>query len=74
VVGATVNVTSRLEGLKRLFPQHPILVSGDLLALLPGELDVVPLGSHGLKGWPVPLEVYALQGLQAAAPATPEQS
>jgi len=74
VVGATVNVTSRLEGLKRMFPQHPILVSGDLLALLPGELDVVPLGSHGLKGWPVPLEVYALQGLQAAAPATPERS
>ncbi len=68
VVGATVNVTSRLEGLTRLFPQHPILISGDLLALLTGELDVVPLGCHALKGWPVPLEVYALQGLQAGAP------
>ncbi len=67
VVGASVNVTSRLEGLTRLFPEHPILISGDLLALLPEELDVLPLGSHVLKGWPVPLEVYALQGLQAGA-------
>jgi adenylate cyclase len=67
VVGASVNVTSRLAGLTRRFPEHPILISGDLLALLPGELDVLPLGSHALKGWPVPLEVYALQGLQAAA-------
>lgn len=68
VVGASVNVTSRLEGLTRLFPEHPILVSGDLLALLPGELEVRPLGSHALKGWPVPLEVYALLGLRPAAP------
>ncbi len=64
VVGASVNVASRLAGLTRRFPQHPILISGDLLALLPGELVVEPLGSHALKGWPVPLEVYALQGLQ----------
>jgi adenylate cyclase len=64
VVGASVNVTSRLEGLTRLFPEHPILVSGDLLALLPGELAVLPLGSHRIKGWPVPLEVFALQGLR----------
>ncbi len=67
VVGASVNVTSRLEGLTRLFPEHPILISGDLLALLPGELDVLPLGSHGLKGWPVPLDVFALRGLTATA-------
>ncbi len=65
VVGASVNVTSRLEGLTRLFPEHPILVSGDLLALLPEELEVLPLGSHRIKGWPVPLEVFALQGLRS---------
>ncbi|MCP9933697.1 adenylate/guanylate cyclase domain-containing protein [Cyanobium sp. Candia 9D4] len=69
VVGASVNVTSRLEGLTRLFPAHPILVSGDLLALLPEELEVLPLGSHRIKGWPVPLEVYALQGLRPAGAA-----
>jgi adenylate cyclase len=65
VVGASVNVASRLAGLTRRFPEHPILISGDLLALLNGELAVEPLGSHGLKGWPVPLEVYALRGQQA---------
>jgi adenylate cyclase len=54
-----------LAGLTRRFPEHPILISGDLLALLSGELTVEPLGSHGLKGWPVPLEVYALRGQQA---------
>jgi adenylate cyclase len=67
VVGASVNVASRLAGLTRRFPQHPILISGDLLALLPGELAVEPLGHHALKGWPLPLEVYALRGLQTAA-------
>ncbi len=67
VVGASVNVASRLEGLTRRYPEHPILISGDLLALLPGELEVEPLGAHRLKGWPVPLEVFALRGMRAAA-------
>lgn len=69
VVGASVNVASRLAGLTRLFPQHPILISGALLALLPGELVVEPLGSHALKGWPEPLEVFALKG--SAGPQPP---
>ena len=69
VVGASVNVASRLAGLTRLFPQHPIMISGALLALLPGELVVEPLGSHALKGWPEPLEVFALKG--SAGPQPP---
>lgn len=67
VVGATVNVASRLEGLTRRFPDQPILISGELLALLPGELDVVPLGVHTLKGWPEPLEVFGLLGVRTLA-------
>lgn len=67
VVGATVNVASRLEGLTRRFPEQPILISGELLALLPGELDVVPLGAHTLKGWPQPLEVFGLRGVRVRA-------
>lgn len=63
VVGATVNVASRLEGLTRSFPEHPILISGELLALVGDRLQVVPLGPHGVKGWPTPLEVYALLAL-----------
>ncbi|MCP9824082.1 adenylate/guanylate cyclase domain-containing protein [Synechococcus sp. EJ6-Ellesmere] len=72
VVGASVNVASRLEGLTRRYPQHPILISGDLLELLPGELVVKPLGPHQLKGWPEPLEVLALLGLGPEAPVTDE--
>ncbi|CAK6690227.1 adenylate/guanylate cyclase domain-containing protein [Synechococcus sp. BA-124 BA4] len=72
VVGASVNVASRLEGLTRRYPQHPILISGDLLALLPGELVVEPLGPHPLKGWPDPLRVFALLGLEPEAPVTDE--
>jgi adenylate cyclase len=67
VVGATVNVASRLEGLTRRFPEQPILISGELLALLPDELDVVPLGAHTLKGWPEPLEVFGLRGVRPRA-------
>ncbi|MCP9772882.1 adenylate/guanylate cyclase domain-containing protein [Synechococcus sp. Tobar12-5m-g] len=64
VVGATVNVASRLEGLTRRFPEHSILISGDLLALLPDELVVEPLGRQRVKGWPTALEVFGLEGIQ----------
>jgi adenylate cyclase len=64
VVGATVNLASRLEGLSRRFPQTPVLISGDLLALLPDQLEVEPLGEHRLKGWPHPVAVYGLRGLR----------
>ncbi|MCP9850045.1 adenylate/guanylate cyclase domain-containing protein [Cyanobium sp. Morenito 9A2] len=64
VVGSTVNVASRLEGLTRRFPEHSILISGELLALLGERAAVVPLGAHTVKGWPTLLEVYALEGLR----------
>ena len=71
VIGASVNVASRLEGLTRQFPEHPILISGALLELLPDQLEVEPLGSHPLKGWPEPVAVYGLIGLRPDAPSTP---
>ena len=64
VIGASVNVASRLEGLTRRFPEHPILISGALLELLPDQLEVEPLGAHPLKGWPEPVAVYGLIGLR----------
>ena len=67
VVGASVNVASRLEGLTRRFPEHTILLSASVLALLPDQLEVQPLGAHSLKGWPEPLEVYGLIGLRPGA-------
>jgi adenylate cyclase len=65
VIGASVNVASRLEGLTRRFPEHSILISGSVLALIPDQLQVEPLGAHPLKGWPEPVEVYGLIGLRA---------
>jgi adenylate cyclase len=67
VVGATVNVASRLEGLTRHFHCHSILVSGDLLELLPDELVVEPLGPQMVKGWPAAIEVFGLQGIQGGS-------
>ena len=65
VVGASVNVASRLERLTRQFPDTPILISGALLELLPDRLEVEALGAHRLKGWPEPVEVYGLLGLRS---------
>ena len=64
VIGASVNVASRLESLTRRYPQTPILISGAILALLPQRLEVVPLGDHDLRGWPEPVDVYGLLGLR----------
>jgi len=63
VIGMSVIVASRLERLTRRFPDTPILISGALLALLPDRLQVLPLGSHRLKGLPDPVDVYGLLGL-----------
>ena len=70
VVGSTVNLACRLESLTRRFPEHPILISAELRALLPAGWPVVDLGEQRLKGWPEPVAVFAL-GDPAAAPATP---
>ncbi|EDY38496.1 adenylate cyclase protein, putative [Cyanobium sp. PCC 7001] len=61
VVGAAVNVASRLQDLTRRYPDHPILLSAALRELLPDAVASLPLGRHQLKGWPHPLEVHALQ-------------
>ena len=66
VVGATVNLASRLESLSRRFPHCPVLISGEVLALLPDQLEVEPLGEHDVKGWPRPIAVYGLKGLRVS--------
>ena len=60
VIGGSVNVASRLESLTRLFPQHSILISREVLDLLSGNVRVEALGSHAVKGWPDPIEVFSL--------------
>lgn len=60
VIGATVNVASRLEGLTRHFDQHSILISGELRDLLGDAVEVIDLGPQMVKGWPVPIQVFSL--------------
>lgn len=60
VIGAAVNLACRIETLTRRFPEHPILISAELRALLPADWPVMDLGEQRLKGWPQPLRVYAL--------------
>jgi adenylate cyclase len=60
VIGAAVNIASRLEGLTRQCPGHSILISAEVRRLLPQTVAVEALGSFNVKGWDVPLEVYGL--------------
>ena len=60
VIGGSVNVASRLESLTRLFPQHSILISREVLDLLGENVRVEALGFHTVKGWPDPIEVFSV--------------
>ena len=60
VIGATVNVASRLEGLTRHFDHHSILISGELRELLGDSVEVFDLGPQMVKGWPQPIQVFSL--------------
>ena len=60
VIGATVNVASRLEGLTRRFSDYPILISGELRELLGQAVETIDLGPQMVKGWPDPVQVHGL--------------
>ena len=60
VIGAAVNLASRLESLTRQFPDYPILMSGDVRNLIAEDVVVEDLGSHAVKGWPEPIPVFGL--------------
>ena len=64
VIGASVNLASRLESLTRHLPGHSILMSQELRELLGEDAIVENLGEHTVKGWPKPVVVYSLQGLK----------
>lgn len=67
VIGATVNLASRLESLTRQFPEHPILLSADVRDLLADDVVVEELGEHCVKGWPEPVTVFGLIALRSQA-------
>ncbi len=63
VIGASVNLASRLESLTRKFPEYPISMSGEVLDLIADVVVVEDLGRHAVKGWPEPVAVYVLVSL-----------
>ena len=66
VIGATVNLASRLESLTRQFPDYPILMSGDVRDQILDDVVVEDLGAHLVKGWPEPIEVFGLVSLRSS--------
>ena len=64
VIGATVNLASRLESLTRQFPDYPILMSGDVRDQIFDDVVVEDLGEHLVKGWPEPIKVFGLVSLR----------
>ncbi len=65
VVGNTVNLAARIDGLNKQFPQHDILISGwtrDALAERKGEFEQISLGQVPIRGKNEPVEIWAVIG------------
>lgn len=65
VIGATVNVASRLEGMCRTLG-YPIVLSSEAARYLPDE-DVVDAGKHVLKGVIEPVQIFGTHPLVSPA-------
>lgn len=66
VIGDTVNIAARIEGMTRQFPAHPILVNEDIYAQVEGRAEVhtVALGEHQVKGRRASVKVFAVAPAQ----------
>jgi len=65
VVGNTVNLAARIDGLNRQFPEHDILISPwtyDALGEHREKFKLVSLGSVDIRGRDEPIEIWAVQG------------
>ncbi|MEL7090005.1 MAG: adenylate/guanylate cyclase domain-containing protein, partial [Planctomycetota bacterium] len=60
IMGAPVNEAARLEAMA---PPGGVLISGAVAGQAAGWLDLEDLGTHNLKGFSAPAEVFRLKGL-----------
>ena len=58
-----------IHGAFDLLPDAEVTFECEPGTLRPEKLEVLPLGSHRIKGCPLPLEVFALQGHRPAGAA-----
>jgi len=64
VVGNTVNLAARIDGLNKQFPNHDILISPwtyEALGDHREKLDLVSLGAVQIRGKNEPVEIWAVQ-------------
>lgn len=70
VIGNTVNISARLEGLNRTL-QTKLLVTQDFYAALPQNFVTVrSLGKHNIRGIPEAIELVELTALTTTPAAT----
>jgi adenylate cyclase len=65
VVGNTVNLAARIDGLNKQFPSHDILISPwtyDALGEHRSKFNLISLGSVQIRGRSDPIEIWAVQG------------
>lgn len=65
VVGKTVNLAARIDGLNKQFPDHDILISRwtyEALDKYRSNFNLISLGSVQIRGRNEPVEVWAVQG------------
>jgi len=65
VVGNTVNLAARIDGLNKQFPQDYILISEWTYAALDchrDKFDIVSLGVIPIRGKNEPIEIYSVKG------------
>ncbi|MBW4522142.1 MAG: adenylate/guanylate cyclase domain-containing protein [Scytolyngbya sp. HA4215-MV1] len=67
VIGDTVNIASRVEGLTKEFGTD-ILITDSLYELVQTEVDAVFLGEHPLRGRDSKVGLYSLVGLKGEDP------
>jgi adenylate cyclase len=64
VVGNTVNLAARIDGLNKQFPEHDILISGWTYHALQEhheKFEFVPLGTVPIRGKQEPVEIWAVK-------------
>jgi class 3 adenylate cyclase len=67
VIGDTVNLASRIEGLNKDYPEHSILISGrtyEALGSHRDEFEFADLGKVEIRGKVEPVEVWAVLGVR----------
>jgi class 3 adenylate cyclase len=64
VIGNTVNLAARIDGLNKQFPQHDILISSwtyDALGEHRSHFEMVSLGAVPIRGRNEPIEIWAVR-------------